>query len=120
MPFPQGQPFLLAGAGADQLGITQHVPHWHPSGPQPAQQHEPVEVGITEPAPPVRVRATRSSSPMRSYQRSVYWLSPHLSAASRVVQLVTRPRLDVRAHSSANPAAAGDRRAAQTGQASRR
>src|SRR3984885_8466566 len=51
---------------------------------------------------PSAVRSTRSSRPMRSYHRSVYWVSPHFSAASLVVQPVTHTTLSVRAHSNAN------------------
>src|SRR5580693_330243 len=51
---------------------------------------------------PSAVRSMRSSRPIRSYQRSVYWVIPHFSAACLVVQPVTSSTLGVRVHSNAN------------------
>jgi hypothetical protein len=49
----QIQPLLLAGAGPDQPGVALHVTDVHPGGPQLAQQHQPVEIAVAEPPPPV-------------------------------------------------------------------
>src|SRR5580700_7141630 len=51
---------------------------------------------------PLASLATGPSSPMRSYQRSVCWDSPHFSAASLMLQVVTLTSLRVRVRSNAN------------------
>src|SRR3954464_1333016 len=51
---------------------------------------------------PSAPRSMRSSSPIRSYQRSVCSERPHLSATSRMPQLVTASTVGVRVHSNAS------------------
>src|SRR3984885_15138192 len=61
----------LARSGPHELGVVEHVPHWHAGGPQLAQQQQPVEVGVAETPPPVggALDAVEQADPLIPAQR---------------------------------------------------
>src|ERR1039457_4939384 len=44
--FQQRHPLLLPCPRPDQPGVAEHVAHRHPGGAEPAQQQDPVQIGI--------------------------------------------------------------------------
>src|SRR5215472_5150802 len=54
MPPQERDPLGLAGSRPHELGVAEHVAHGHAGRAEPAQQQEPVQVGVAEAPAPVR------------------------------------------------------------------
>src|SRR5260370_31294433 len=65
------EPLRFARSRAHELGVAEHVAHGHARRPEPAQQQEPVRVGVAEAPAPVRgpTDAVQQADPLVPAQR---------------------------------------------------